>query len=157
MRLVGTTIVGVGGETGSFQAGIRARITVALEALAATEKVAVVIQLFNADFYDVFHTSSQRLGTPPLSLSAGQKAECDFDVDLHLGPGTYYLGAYLYRYDTQHEYDHVFPATSFVMTTDRGSRGAANLYPVVARFDSRAAPIAPRVLPTLPATDGSPV
>jgi homopolymeric O-antigen transport system ATP-binding protein len=143
VRLVGTTIVGAGGEIGSFQAGNRARITIALEALAATEKVAVVIQLFNADFYDVFHTSSQRLGHPPLSLDAGQKAECDFDVDLHLGPGTYYLGVYLYRYDTQHEYDHVFPATSFVMLTDHGSRGAANLYPVVARFDSRAAPTIP--------------
>ena len=156
VHLIATTIVGAGGETGSFQAGNRARITVALESRAAAEKVAVVIQLFNADFYDVFHTSSQRLGHPPLSLEARQTAECDFDLDLHLGPGTYYLGVYLYRYDTQHEYDHVFPATSFVMTTDRGSRGAANLYPVVARFDARAVSTAPRALPALPATDRSP-
>jgi len=134
VRIVGTKISGGRGETGTFQAGSRGRISVTLEAVAATEKVAVVLQLFNADFYDVFHTSSQRLGHPPLSLGAGQKAECEFDVDLHLGPGTYYLGVYLYRYDTEHEYDHVFPAKSFVMTTDRDSRGAANLYPVVARF-----------------------
>lgn len=155
VRIVGTTIVGGKGETGSFQAGTRARITVALEALAAAEKVAVVIQLFNADFYDVFHTSSERLDNPPLSLEARQKAECDFAVDLHLGPGTYYLGVYLYRYDTQHEYDHVFPATSFVMTTDRGSRGAANLYPVVSRFDVRPTLPGPRARPASPATDRS--
>jgi lipopolysaccharide transport system ATP-binding protein len=134
VRIVGTKISGGKGETGTFQAGSRGRITVTVEAAAAAEKVAVVLQLFNADFYDVFHSSSQRLGHPPVSLEAGQKAECDFDVDLHLGPGTYYLGVYLYRYDTEHEYDHVFPAKSFVMTTDRDSRGAANLYPVVARF-----------------------
>jgi hypothetical protein len=118
-----------------------------LEALAAAEKVAVVIQLFNSDFYDIFHTSSQRLGHAPVSLNAGQRAECDFDIDLHLGTGTYYLGVYLYRYDAQHEYDHVFPATSFVMTTDRDSRGAANLYPVVSRFDTR-----PMKLPSRPTT-----
>jgi len=154
VRLVGTTIVGAEGESGSFQAGGRARITVALESVAAVEKVAVVIQLFNGDFYDVFHTSSQRLGHPPLSLKAGQKAECDFDVDLHLGPGTYYLGVYLYRYDTQQEYDHVFPATSFVMTTDRGSRGAANLYATVARFESLSTP-APLSQPPPLTTDRS--
>jgi ABC-type polysaccharide/polyol phosphate transport system ATPase subunit len=137
LRIVGTTIVGTQGQAGSFHAGSKARITVTLEALAAAEKVAVVIQLFNSDFYDVFHTSSQRLGHAPLSLKPGQIAECDFDIDLHLGTGTYYLGVYLYRYDAQHEYDHVFPATSFVITTDRDSRGAANLYPAVFRFDTR--------------------
>lgn len=134
VRILGADVSGAGGERGTFQAGTRARITVRLEAVAPAEKVAVVIQLFNEDFYDVFHTSSQRLGHPPVSLAAHEKAECDFDVDLHLGPGTYYLGAYLYRYDTQREYDHVFPATSFVMTTDRDTRGAANIYPEVARF-----------------------
>jgi ABC-type polysaccharide/polyol phosphate transport system ATPase subunit len=134
VRVVGTTIVGASGETGKFDGGCKARISVTLEALAAAEKVAVVIQLFNADFYDIFHTSSERLGHPPITLKASQKAQCDFDVDLHLGAGTYYLGVYLYRYDTEHEYDHVFPTTSFVMTTDRGAQGVANLYPEVAGF-----------------------
>jgi lipopolysaccharide transport system ATP-binding protein len=156
VRLIATKIAGAAGATGTFQAGSRARITVTLEARTAVEKIAVVIQLFNADFYDVFHTSTQRLDHPPLSLEAGQKAECDFDVDLHLGPGTYYLGVYLYRYDTEHEYDHVFPATSFVMTTDRDSRGAANLYPVVARYDARPAIPASTAVPAFPATDRSP-
>lgn len=136
-RLIGTTITGCSGETGTFQAGSQARISVSFEALAAVEKVAVVLQLFNSDFYDVFHTSSQRLGHAPISIKAGERAVCDFDVDLHLGPGTYYLGAYLYRYDTEHQYDHVFPATSFVMTTDRDIRGSVNVYPRVARFAAR--------------------
>jgi lipopolysaccharide transport system ATP-binding protein len=156
VRIVATRIAGASGATGSFQAGSRGRISVTLEAAAPVEKVAVVIQLFNADFYDVFHTSTQRLGHPPLSLEAHQSAECDFDVDLHLGPGTYYIGVYLYRYDTEHEYDHVFPATSFVMTTDRDSRGAANLYPIVARFEARPAVPAAQALRALAATDRSP-
>ena len=154
VRIVGTRIEGADGETGKFDGGSRARITVRLEAAAAVEKVAVVIQIFNADFYDIFHTSSERLGTPPLSLGANEVAECDFDVDLHLGAGTYYLGVYLYRYDAEREYDHIFPATSFVMTADRGAHGVANLYPVVSRFtavqESKITPL----LPAMP-KDGS--
>jgi hypothetical protein len=55
-------------------------------------------------------------------------------VDLHLGPGTYYLGIYLYRYDVQQNYDQLFPATSFVVATDRDVLGPSNLYPSVTGF-----------------------
>ena len=129
-----TTIVGTDGQTGRFAAGQTARINVNIDAVATTEKVAVVIDVFNTEFYEVFNTSSERLGHPPISLEAGQSAECTFDVELNLGPGTYYLGVYLYRYDIEREYDHVFPATSFVVTSDRDTRGPANLYPAVERF-----------------------
>jgi lipopolysaccharide transport system ATP-binding protein len=135
-RLVGATIVGAGQQTGRFAAGSKARIAVTLEATEPTEKVSVVIQLFNADFYDIFNTSSERLGHPPVTLEVGQRAECEFELELNLGPGTYYLGVYLYRYDAEREYDHIFPATSFVVTTDRDTRGSANLFPVVGRFDA---------------------
>jgi lipopolysaccharide transport system ATP-binding protein len=141
VRIAKTAIRGVDGQTGRFAAGQKARVSVTLDAIAPTEKVAVVIDVFNTEFYEVFNTSSERLGCPPLSLAAGERATCDFDVELNLGPGTYYLGVYLYRYDVEREYDHVFPATSFVVTTDRDTRGSANLYPAVARFES-AAPLA---------------
>jgi ABC-type polysaccharide/polyol phosphate transport system ATPase subunit len=136
VRIVGTRITGAGGETGRFCAGQKARIAVTIEAVVAAEKVAVIVQLFNTDFYDIFNTSSEQLGQSPINLAPGQKAECEFDVDLHLGPGTYYLGVYLYRYDAEREYDHVFPATSFVMTSAGATHGAANLYPVIASFRS---------------------
>jgi hypothetical protein len=139
VHIVGAKITGASGETGRFSAGQKARIAVSLEATAPAEKVAVVIQLFNSDFYDVFNTSSERLGHPPLTMSAGAKFECEFDVSLHLGPGTYYLGVYLYRYDAEIEYDHVFPTTSFVVTSDRATQGSANLYPAIAGFKGAAA------------------
>jgi lipopolysaccharide transport system ATP-binding protein len=141
VRIAKTTIRSAEGQTGRFAAGQKARVSVTLDAIAPTEKVAVVIDVFNTEFYEVFNTSSERLGCPPISLAAGERATCDFDVELNLGPGTYYLGVYLYRYDVEREYDHVFPATSFVVTTDRDTRGSANLYPAVARFES-AAPLA---------------
>jgi hypothetical protein len=64
-------------------------------------------------------------------------------VDLHLGPGTYYLGVYLYRYDVQRNYDHVFPATSFVVASDRDVLGAANLYPTVVEYTAEPPHLAP--------------
>jgi lipopolysaccharide transport system ATP-binding protein len=137
-----TTMNGADGQSGRFSAGQKARVAVSIEAGQAVENVAVVLDVFNADFYEVFNTSSERLGSPPLSLEAGQNAVCEFDIELNLGPGTYYVGVYLYRYDVEREYDHVFPATSFVVTSDRDTRGAANLYPKVARFDAAS----PRIL-----------
>lgn len=146
VRISATTISGADGQTGRFAAGQSARITVAIEANEAIGKMAVVIDVFNTDFYEVFNTSSERLGHRPVSMAAGQQTECTFDVELNLGPGTYYLGAYLYRYDIEREYDHVFPATSFVVTTDRDTRGPANLYPVVKRFAEVAPPISARAV-----------
>lgn len=140
VRIAKTVIAGADGRTGRFAAGESARISVSIEAAVATEKVAVVIDVYNTEFYELFNTSSERLGCPPISLAAGEKAVCEFDVELNLGPGTYYLGIYLYRYDVEREYDHVFPATSFVVTTDRDTRGPANLYPSVFRFDRVALP-----------------
>ena len=136
VRVSRTTITGVDGQSGRFAAGQKARVSVTIDAVAAVEKVAVVLDVFNSEFYEVFNTSSERLGAPPLTLDVGDRAVCDFEVEMNLGPGTYYLGIYLYRYDIEREYDHVFPATSFVVTSDRDTRGAANLYPAVARFDT---------------------
>ena len=133
-RITHTAISTADGQTGRFIAGQPARVSVSLEATSRAEKVAVVIDVFNTDFYEVFNTSSERLGHEPVSLNPGQRAECTFDVELNLGPGTYYLGVYLYRYDIQREYDHVFPATSFVVTSDRDTRGGANLFPAVSRY-----------------------
>lgn len=134
VRVVRTTVTGVDGQSGRFAAGQKARVQVSLEALAPVEKVAVVLDVYNTEFYEVFNTSSERLGTPPITLEKGETAVCEFDVTLNLGPGTYYLGLYLYRYDVERQYAHVFPATSFVVTSDRDTRGAANLYPKVVRY-----------------------
>src|SRR2546423_2981302 len=48
-------ITGSEGETSRFRAGQKATVTVNLAATAPVEKIAVVIELFNADFYEVFN------------------------------------------------------------------------------------------------------
>ncbi|HEY7683434.1 MAG TPA: ABC transporter ATP-binding protein [Gemmatimonadales bacterium] len=134
VRILRATVTGLAGETSRFESGRRARIDVDIEAKAQAERVAVVLEIKNTDFYEVFNTSSERLGQPSLTLAPGERARCSFEVDLHLGPGTYYLGIYLYRYDVQQNYDQLFPATSFVVATDRDVLGPSNLYPSVTGF-----------------------
>jgi lipopolysaccharide transport system ATP-binding protein len=134
VRILRATVTGLAGETSRFESGRRARIDVDIEAKAQAERVAVVLEIKNTDFYEVFNTSSERLGQPSLTLAPGERARCSFEVDLHLGPGTYYLGIYLYRYDVQQNYDQLFPATSFVVAADRDVLGPSNLYPSVTGF-----------------------
>jgi lipopolysaccharide transport system ATP-binding protein len=130
------TVTGADGRSGMFEAGKPVRVTVDLKATGAAEKMAVYIEIKNSDFYEVFSTASERLGQPSLSFVSGDTARCTFELDMHLGPGTYHLGASLYRYDIQKLYDYVFPALSFVVATDRDSRGPANLYPRVIEYQA---------------------
>jgi lipopolysaccharide transport system ATP-binding protein len=134
IRVQGVRIVDAEGRSGIVEAGKTVRVEVDVEATGPVEKVAVHLEIKNTDFYDVFVTATERLGFPSLALGPGDRARCVFELDVHLGPGTYYLGASLYRYDIQKLYDHFFPATSFVVATDRDSRGPANLYPRVVSY-----------------------
>jgi lipopolysaccharide transport system ATP-binding protein len=146
VRISRVGIRGESGEMSRFRSGQSATIEVDLEAVAPSANVAVVLEVKNADFYEVFNTSSERLGTASLSLEGGERARCVFNVQLNLGPGTYYLGIYLYRYDLEKEYDHVFPASSFVIASDVDSRGSCHLKPRVASFKRMDSPNSTQVM-----------
>jgi lipopolysaccharide transport system ATP-binding protein len=137
-RILGVSIADGEGRSGLIESGRATRITVDFEATAAIDNLAVFIEIKGNDFYEVFATASERLGHQAVSLAAGTRARCTFEVDMHLGAGTYYLGAMLCRYDIQQSYDHWFPATSFVVVADRDTRGPANLYPRVVSYEQSA-------------------
>ena len=150
VRVTAARITGDAGETGRFVAGSRARIDVEFQASEPSEKLAVVLDIRGDDSYELFNTSSQRLGHPPIDLGTGETGRYSFDVDLNLADGTYHLGVYVYRYDVEQLYDHVFPAASFVVASDRDTKGPANLYPRV--IEGRA--LAPHAEPArLPSPD----
>jgi len=119
------------GPAAKYSAGERAWIDVKMTALEDCQKVAVVLELKDHSYYEVFNTSTERLGEGSLDLKAGESASYTFEVDLHLGSGEYHLGVYLHRYDIQKSYDHWFPAETFFVLSDNDVRGASNLYPRV--------------------------
>lgn len=112
-----------------FRPGDKAWVDVTFEAIKPCQRIAVVIAVLGDGLIDVFDTSSERLGTPPVDLDAGQSCTVSFELTMHLAPGTFHVAVYLYRYDLQREYDKSLSAATFFVESEIDVRGAANLYP----------------------------
>jgi ABC-type polysaccharide/polyol phosphate transport system ATPase subunit len=134
VRMDTVTVRNATGPTVKFTAGEKAWIDVTMTAKEDCQNVAVVLELKDNSYYEVFNTSTERLGEAKLNLRAGQTASYTFEVDLHLANGAFHIGAYLYRYDTETTYDHWFPITTIFIQSEKDVRGAVNIYPrVIAR------------------------
>lgn len=133
VAICAVNVSSVRGPTVSFTPGEDAQVHVSFIARRTTDRVAVVLEVLDESLYSVFHTSTERLGTPPLDLQEGQMCTVTFGLRMHLGVGTFHLAAYLYRYDIELELDRWLPAATFFMSSEVDTRGAANLYPSVQR------------------------
>jgi lipopolysaccharide transport system ATP-binding protein len=120
-----------GAEAVQFDAGQRMVAEVEVTARRAAERLAVVIECRDEEMYEVFNTSTQRLGAPTVDLAAGEKFTARFALRLHLAPGTYHFGVYVYRYDIQRNYDTLTPAKTFYVRSLIDVRGVAHLQPEV--------------------------
>jgi lipopolysaccharide transport system ATP-binding protein len=124
-----------GAEAVQFDAGQRMLAEVEVTARRAAERLAVVIECRDEEMYDVFNTSTQRLGAETVSLAAGEKFTAKLALRLHLAPGTYHVGVYVYRYDIQKNYDTLSPAKTFYVRSLVDVRGVAHLEPEVLSQD----------------------
>jgi lipopolysaccharide transport system ATP-binding protein len=120
-----------GAEAVQFDAGQRMIAEVEVTARRDATRLAVVIECRDEDMYDVFNTSTQRLGAATVDLAAGEKFTARFALRLHLAPGTYHFGVYVYRYDIQKNYDTLTPARTFYVRSLIDVRGVADLEPEV--------------------------
>lgn len=123
------------GRVTHFRPGEKAWIDVTFRANQPSEQIAVVVSILDDGMSDVFNTSSERLGTPSISLREGQACTMTFELDMHLAVGTFHVGIYLYDYHIQREYDRALPAATFFIESNIDVRGAANLYPAVVGFE----------------------
>jgi len=119
------------GSTVRFKPGEKVWVDVTSHANEACKNVAVVVQVLDEQLGDVFNTSNERLGHPPIALEKGQSCSVTFELDLHLTNGTFHVGVYLYQYEVQREFDKILPAVTFFVESDVDVRGGANLYPKV--------------------------
>jgi len=119
------------GSTVRFKPGEKVWVDVTFHANEACKNVAVVVQVLDEQLGDVFNTSNERLGHPPIALEKGQSCSITFELDLHLTNGTFHVGVYLYQYEVQREFDKILPAVTFFVESDVDVRGGANLYPKV--------------------------
>jgi len=123
-----------GAEAVGIRAGDPVRVELEVRARIPCEKLSLGLQVFDEDSYNIFNTATERLGLGTFSVTPDEPFRCVFEVQMHLGEGTYFLGATLHRYDIQRQYDRRFPAQTFFVRSEQDVRGAANLYPRVVTF-----------------------
>lgn len=122
---------GPSGDGAKFSPGDLAWVDVEVAARAPRRKLSVAIEIKDESGRAVFVSSSERLTRTTFSLDPGEKWQCTFELTMHLGPGTYHLGAAVHRYDVNRTYDFLPYAATFYVHADQNVRGAANLYPRV--------------------------
>jgi lipopolysaccharide transport system ATP-binding protein len=118
------------GETIRFTSGERVRVDVEVAARERVERLSVALGVLDENRNLIFSASTERLGAPAFTLDPGGKIAWSFELDLHLAPGTYTVGAALFRYDVQRDYGQ-FPGTTIFIHSDTDVRGVVNLYPRV--------------------------
>lgn len=112
----------------TYLEGSTIQVEIAVFGKVQCDKLSVSLVFADESHYRVFDTSSQRLTGKSFLIEPGEKKIFVFEVQLNLGPGTYHYGAYIYRYDTEKNYDISCIKTIFI-ESKRDARGAANLYP----------------------------
>ena len=124
------------GESVQFEPGEKAWVTIDVTARVDCHQLAIAFYLSDENYYQIFNTSTERLGYETFTLQAGETRQFTFELTLHLARGSFYLGVLLRRYDIDKTFDHLFPAATLFVHADKDVRGAANLYPTL--LDSKA-------------------
>lgn len=119
------------GEQSTFESGETAWVDVEVTARANVEKLAVVLWLDDETHYELFNTSTQRLGCEPFSLTSGQTYKCTFELKLNLAHGTFGLCVAIHRYDIQENLDRRTPAAVLFVGSSMAVRGAVNCFPKI--------------------------
>lgn len=123
-------------EVVQVEPGQRVRVDVEVRAKVHAERLALVLMMTDGENYEVFNTSTERLGHGTFSVDADRPFRCSFELDLHLPQGTFHFGVAVYRYDVQREYDRWSPCATIFVKSPVDVRGTANLYPRVVSHEN---------------------
>ncbi|MBZ5707058.1 MAG: ABC transporter ATP-binding protein [Acidobacteriia bacterium] len=122
-------IRGRAGEQSTFESGETAWVDIEVTARESVRNLAVVIWLTDESQYEIFNTSSERLGCKPFSLDPGQTYKCTFELKLNVAHGAFGLCAAVHRYDIQKSFDRRAPAATLFVGSSMAVRGAVNCFP----------------------------
>lgn len=118
----------------AFNSGEKAWVDVEVECRGDSEPFSVVLFVNDDRQYEVFHTSTEYLGYPSISLRPGERFACTFELDLNLAGGTFYLGVLLYRFNVERILHRFFPAATIFVNTLTEVRGVMNPRPRIIAF-----------------------
>ena len=114
---------------------------VEVECAGDSEPFSVVLLVNDDRQYEIFHTSTEYLGFPPIAMKPGERFACTFEMDLNLAGGTYYFGIVLFRFNNEKVVDRLYPAATIFVNSSPGARGVMNPFPKVTAFGPVTAPM----------------
>jgi homopolymeric O-antigen transport system ATP-binding protein len=117
------------GEQSTFESGDTALVDIEFRAREAVENLAAEIWLTDEKEYEIFNTSSERLGCAPFSLAPGQTYRCTFELKLNIAHGVFHVCAGIFRHDIHKLYDSNAPAVTLFIGSTLAVQGAVNCFP----------------------------
>jgi lipopolysaccharide transport system ATP-binding protein len=124
------------GVSAKFEPGEKMYVDVSIAARQACGDVSIVLQIVDDNFYPIFDTCTARLNNGiSAALAAGERLDCTFELDTHLGAGTYHVNVYAHEYSINRPYATWRSAASFFVAATRLIKGRANMYPRMPRFE----------------------
>ena len=130
----GVKVRGSHSEGVTFNSGEKVWVDVEIECTGGSEPCSVVLFVNDDRQYEVFHTSTEYLGYPLISLKPGERFACTFEMDLNLAGGTFYFGILLYRFNIEKIVDRFFPAATIFVNSLPEVRGVVNPHPSITAF-----------------------
>ena len=122
---------GRAGEQSTFESGQTVWVDIEVTAKEELDRLAVVIWLVDQTDYEIFNTSTERLGFPPIALKPGQVYRCTYELTLNVAHGSVGLNVAVHRYDLHKDYDRKMPAATLFVGSSMSVRGAVNCFPKV--------------------------
>ena len=123
-----TLLRGEHGEILQFHSGEKVIFEVEITANIACEEIDIWMGVLDDNLQIVFTTSYNMLRSASLTLAKSESRVCKFQLNLHLAPGTYHIGAQLTQGCSQSVLDLRLNAATFYITKNKTFRGIANLY-----------------------------
>ncbi len=123
------------GESVRFESGETAWVDVEVIARRACTKMAIVLFVRDESYYEVFNTSTERLGLGSFNLESGETFDCTFELQLNFANGAFHPFVAVYRYDTETLLDRLEVAARIYIGSDNDVRGAVNCFPRVVRHE----------------------
>ena len=120
-----------GKDEARITTGDKILVGVTIKSEIRCNDLAVHIYIYDGNFYNIFQTSTELLGSADLSLKAGDEIECCVELTMHLGMGLYYIGAVARSkfHGGGEQYDRRFPGATLYVDAPGVMNGPANLRP----------------------------
>jgi lipopolysaccharide transport system ATP-binding protein len=129
LHIVRVTVRDENGEQSTFESGDTVFVDVEIKAQELFERLAIEIWLTDENQYEIFNTTSARLGFTPFSLAPGQSYLCTFELKLNIAHGVFHVCAAILRHETHTLYDTNEPGVTVFIGSTLAVQGAVNCFP----------------------------